>query len=249
VVKTTGEIPGGAPTNLDRVRDIILGADFKAFDLKFQRQEEALQTSRDELRGEIGALRTAFEALERAQRRDADEREQRLATRLDALEAAVRDLRREAADSIASLEQGWEQSLTSLRDAVETKLDEARDEAREDAAALKAATAETLDTLARRTTALEDGASAAMAAHERVRDDLSARVNDVRTKLTEAVATLQQTKLSRYALGEVLLALGAQLLERADKRPQQPGASRGPAPSADPAKRRPKPDEPAPDHE
>ncbi len=248
MVKTNTDIPGGAPSNLDRVRDIIMGADFKAFEQRFQRHEEALETARGEARTELATLKSALDALEHARRRDAEELERRLCTRIDTLESTVRDLKREAADSIAALEQGWEQSLTSLRDAVEARLVEARDEAREEAAAHKSSTSATLDAFAQRATRLEDSAAAAAVAHERVRDDLSARVNDLRAALNEAVATLQQTKLSRYALGEVLLALGAQLLERADKRPHPSAANRGPAPadkSADPSKRRPKPDEPA----
>jgi dGTP triphosphohydrolase len=239
------EIPGGAPSNLDRVRDIIMGADFKAFEQKFQRYEDTLESARGEIRAELATLKSALDALAHGQRRDADDIERRLCARLDTVESNVRDLRHETASSIASIEQGWEQSLTSLRDAVEARLVEARDEARDEAAEFKASNVETLEALARRATKLEDNASAAATEHERVRNDLSARVNDVRATLNEAITTLQQTKLSRYALGEVLLALGAQLLERADKRPQ-PAANRGPVSAdktTDPAKRRPKPDE------
>ena len=43
-------------------------------------------------------------------------------------------------------------------------------------------------------------------------DDLGARISDLDESLTERVTTLGETMLSRHALGESLLALGAQLL-------------------------------------
>ncbi len=230
MVKAYNDVPGGAPSNLDRVREIIAGADFKAFELKFQRHEEALAAFRDEIRDEIAALKNAFDTHERAQGRDAEELARRVDERLTAIEASVRDLRRETADAVAGIQRGWEQSLDSLRDALEAKIAETAAEAREGLAALGTADTERLDALAHRCARLEDGTAALAGEHGRARDDLAARIADVRGALNEAVATLQQTKLSRYALGEVLLALGAQLLERADKRPQ-PAASRAPAPA------------------
>ena len=49
MVRAYSDVPGGAPSNLDRVREIIAGADFKAFELKFQRHEEALGAFRKTL--------------------------------------------------------------------------------------------------------------------------------------------------------------------------------------------------------
>lgn len=228
MVRAYNDVPGGAPSNLDRVREIIAGADFKAFEQKFQRHEEALGAFRDETRDEITALKNAFEAHERAQGRGAEDLAKRVDERLSAIEDSVRELRRETGDSVAGIQRGWEQSLDSLRDAIDAKIAEARAEAREAVAALDAADAERFDALVQRCTQLEDGASALAGEHSRARDDLAARIADVRAALNEAVTTLQQTKLSRYALGEVLLGLGAQLLERADKRAQPAAAVRQP---------------------
>ena len=225
MVRPASDVPGGALSNLDRVREIIAGADFKAFDLKFQRQEEAFAAFRDEVRQEIAALKQAFAAHEQTQGRDAEALEHRVNERLNAAADSVADLRRETTEAAAETKRGQKQTLDSLRDALEARIAETAAAAREGLAERGAADDKRFAALAERCARIEDGAAALASKHGRALDDLAVRITDVRTAFNDAAATLQQTKLSRYALGEVLLAVGAQLLERADKRPRPAAAT------------------------
>ena len=253
MVKAMDSAAAGAGAKLDHIRTILHGTQFKGFEQKFQRQENALEKARAELRERLKAAETATRDLEQASRQERRELEKQLSSRLDqiaksitilekasktaieevrkngdttkkkltkdaaaqrqALEGAVTTLKEETTAQLQTMKEEFTTQLGTLKDEAAAQLAELREESRSTLNALKEKQRrmgkDLTDTFRHE---LTDEVAKQNTQTQHLASDLSARISDVDEALTEQVTTLGETMISRHALGESLVALGAQLL-------------------------------------
>lgn len=250
MVKAT-EGPAGA--KLDHIRDILHGTQFKGFEQKFQRHENALEKTRAELRERIKAAETAARELERTSRKEHRETEKQLSGRIERLDSALKELkkdtkgavedvrkngdvshkklkkemeavRRALEGSLTALKEDTTAQINALREEFTAELGTLREELTGRIGAIQKETQNSMNTLTERQKRirkdlsesfrheLADEAAKQSSQAQHLFDDLAATVSDLQETLTDRVSTLGETMISRHALGEALVALGAQLL-------------------------------------
>ena len=123
MVKARDDRIAGAGTNLDRIRDIILGASTKSYEQKFQRHENALEKARSELRDRIKATEGSVRSLSQTSRNEREELDRKLSARLDSLDTAVEALKKESCTALKTLKQEREAAAQAmnLRNGLEKK--------------------------------------------------------------------------------------------------------------------------------
>ena len=215
VVKALDETAREASApNLARIRDILVGTHFKAYDERLQRHEDALEKTRAELRQRLAALETDTESLTHTARMEKREFEKAVQARFKALEEGAARLQHEFRTAVVEARKEVEATVRTLTDHLAATVTEATARAESAVAAIR----ETQEASQRESAGalkeeIADVSTRLTSELHRRTDEIAARLEDLSTHTSDACATLQQTKLSRYALGEVLLALGAQLLD------------------------------------
>ena len=95
-----GELREGA--NVDKIRDILFGANMRDYDKRFTRLEERLTKSSDALRED---LKKRFDSLENFVREELESLSQRLKTEKSERSESLKELARESRDASKALEK------------------------------------------------------------------------------------------------------------------------------------------------
>jgi DNA anti-recombination protein RmuC len=193
-----GDLAGG---NLDKVRNILFGAQSRDFERRFGRLEEALAKETSEIRAE---MRGRFDALEGHVKRELES----LADRLKAEEAERNVAMREVTGQVRDTAKAFNEKLKAEQSERSDALNELSSELRTTANGIDRRVAQLDEQMSRANRELRDQLQEQGRRHS---DELRGKSEELWAALAKAIQELRRDKTDRAALAALLTEVAMRL--------------------------------------